>query len=1166
MFIFKFFSIKNDSCHFFKATFDNRIIIPYRVKHLFPVLFLFILGCQNVLVPEPPARFAIVDGTVAVTGVSLDYTEIALTLANPVWQLNPVINPVDAANQGISWVSMNSLVASVDNSGLVTALSAGSTAVMVITQDGNKTAVCAVNVSALNRENVSGFTVIPGDGELSFSWTNPDSPDIDYVLLSVAAEESPAIEKQINKTDSPNNTYTFTELSNGVPYTVRIGVHYIDDTYSGETAKTVIPVPAVSQMDLSALIAAPVTGETADNAVITEGLLEFERVERNWQNSNGSPYMGTFEAGRVYRAVLEITVKPDFTFAGAGNFFHSAAQELNVLTSADYQSAVITIGFPATGEDSRPAAVTGVSLDYTQLSLTLVNPAQQLTPAISPPNATNQTLSWTSTNPSVASVNGSGLVTAHSPGSAVIMALTQDGGKTAACVVYVTTTGLANVTNFAAMPGNAEAVLTWTNPPVAEFESVVISSSPAAGSLSTQKTINKADSTNHTYTVTGLSNGTAYTIKIKARYSGGSESEETSKTVTPATMVTATLLDSLITAPVTGGSANSSAITTGLNEFARVERAWKKADDSPHTGAFQAGNVYKAVLTITAKPAYTFFGVEGFAHTGAANVTYMHGADYKSTVVTIAFPVTAGVTVSGKITGGGINLSDATVQLKNGTADYLAPVTTGSDGTYSINGVAAGTYTILVSKPNYSSAVISSFGVSTANVPNKNATLNLAVSQLNLDNLIDSPLPGSGPDTSADVSWANSQYTAGSPTWRTLTDTTVSSSAVFEPGTAYKVTITLNAATGWSFSGLSSDNFSYSGASNVSVTIPTTGASATVTIEFPTVRWVDVDVNDKNQAGATLASRLQWVREHGRPGENYTITVTADETIAPQTLSVIDNLNLVNTNITLKGSGGERIIDLSTNGSLFTLTAFNSTNKITLTLDADITLRGRPENNASLVTVKDNAILVMQAGSRITGNTYSGSGANGSGVHIAAGAFTMNGGEISGNNANGNGGGVYSTSASASFIMNGGIISGNTAKGSGGGVYSSSATSFTMRGGIIRDNTAKEKGGGIYSAPSSSASASFLMNGGIISGNTAAGGGGIYFTTTYSGTFTKNGGVIYGNTDPPALPHTPGSNENTATDGIGHAVLSGDGRKRDSDAPSGQNMSSTLLGAAGGWE
>jgi uncharacterized protein YjdB len=81
------------------------------------------------------------------------------------------------------------------------------------------------------------------------------------------------------------------------------------------------------------------------------------------------------------------------------------------------------------------AAVTGVSLNTSALNL-LVNETGTLFPTVSPGNAENRALSWTSGNPAVATVNN-GVVTGVSLGTAVITVTTQEGGYTAACTVTV---------------------------------------------------------------------------------------------------------------------------------------------------------------------------------------------------------------------------------------------------------------------------------------------------------------------------------------------------------------------------------------------------------------------------------------------------------------------------------------------------------------------------------------------------------------------------------------------------------------------------------------------------------------------------------------------------------------------------------------------------------
>ena len=80
--------------------------------------------------------------------------------------------------------------------------------------------------------------------------------------------------------------------------------------------------------------------------------------------------------------------------------------------------------------------MTGVTLNKSSLALEVGN-TETLTATVAPANATNKTVIWTS-NSSVAPVSG-GTVTGLAAGSATITATTQDGSRTAACSVTVTT-------------------------------------------------------------------------------------------------------------------------------------------------------------------------------------------------------------------------------------------------------------------------------------------------------------------------------------------------------------------------------------------------------------------------------------------------------------------------------------------------------------------------------------------------------------------------------------------------------------------------------------------------------------------------------------------------------------------------------------------------------
>lgn len=96
-----------------------------------------------------------------------------------------------------------------------------------------------------------------------------------------------------------------------------------------------------------------------------------------------------------------------------------------------------TVGsYAATCEVTVAVPVTGVSLDKATMSLT-AGSTGTLTATITPENATNKDLTWTSDKEEVATVSD-GVVSAVAAGTANITVTTADGGKTATCVVTVT--------------------------------------------------------------------------------------------------------------------------------------------------------------------------------------------------------------------------------------------------------------------------------------------------------------------------------------------------------------------------------------------------------------------------------------------------------------------------------------------------------------------------------------------------------------------------------------------------------------------------------------------------------------------------------------------------------------------------------------------------------
>ena len=183
-------------------------------------------------------------------------------------------------------------------------------------------------------------------------------------------------------------------------------------------------------------------------------------------------------------------------------------------------------------------------------------------------------------------------------------------------------------------------------------------------------------------------------------------------------------------------------------------------------------------------------------------------------------------------------------------------------------------------------------------------------------------------------------------------------------------------------------------------------------------------------------------------------------------------------------------------------------------------------NNRVNITMEDGAIIRNN-----TNSNYE----LGGGILIGnSSTFTMNGGEISGNTANGGGGVAV---IGSTMVMHGGTISNNStyktsgqgsygagvyvadyAKTSGSPVFTAAPASFEMNGGSICDNNALDYGGGVLTFPQQGKKVTVNINGGTISGNRVTNGSGgavaAFFGLTElnikDGTLTKNNVLNFG--------------------------------------------------------
>ena len=137
---------------------------------------------------------------VDVTGVSLNKTTTSIQVGASE-QLTATIEPNNATNKAVNWSSNPTSVATVDNSGNVTAVAEGTATITVTTQDGNKTATCTVTVTPASSDPVAVTGV-------SLNKTSTTLTVGGSETLTASVQPSNATNKAVNWSSNPTSVAT----------------------------------------------------------------------------------------------------------------------------------------------------------------------------------------------------------------------------------------------------------------------------------------------------------------------------------------------------------------------------------------------------------------------------------------------------------------------------------------------------------------------------------------------------------------------------------------------------------------------------------------------------------------------------------------------------------------------------------------------------------------------------------------------------------------------------------------------------------------------------------------------------------------------------------------------------------------------------------------------
>ena len=312
--------------------------------------------------------------TVAVTGVSLNKQTLSLVEGGSE-TLTATVTPSNATNKAVSWKSSDASVTTVDNNGKVTAVKAGSATITVTTTDGSKTATCTVTVTA-NSVAVTGITI--------------DKTEISKVAgetekLSATVAPDNATDKKVTWTTSDANVATVDESGNVTA--VAAGSATITAKAGDKTATCSVTV-------------------TAKEIVLNE----IEAKPVSWRSTN--PEVATVEGG---------TVTP--LKAGKTKIF-ARVDGTEIEASCD-----LTV--------TQDPTLRGIAFTSDRFGVSIGDP-KKLELIFTPDYAANKVVTFSSSDPSVATVNADGIVNGLSQGETTITAKSMEGGFEASCKVIVT--------------------------------------------------------------------------------------------------------------------------------------------------------------------------------------------------------------------------------------------------------------------------------------------------------------------------------------------------------------------------------------------------------------------------------------------------------------------------------------------------------------------------------------------------------------------------------------------------------------------------------------------------------------------------------------------------------------------------------------------------------
>jgi uncharacterized protein YjdB len=443
----------------------NALIWPKLLSMLVVLCLAVGIGVTPVFATGGPSN----SSEVVATGVSLNKTVDNIVYGNAD-TLVPSFTPPNATNQAVSWSSDNTAVAMASSTGVVTPGENGTAVITVTTLEGGLTAACDVTVTGASVSGPTTFMMIRVNG---------GTP------IPVTAAQILAL----------NTSNTLSYFSDNKGYSTCLGAPLAQILFTC-TSLTSSQVQSVSATFIG----------SDDYAVSLTALQLFTR--RYYYPSTGgqvqvAPIIAVEEADSATAAVTDPTQL-------------SVSECLRNLYGQAFVGEATASNFDKNIKEIDVSYVPVTSVSLASNDTIALGGTDALPTVITPAAASNQSLTWASSSPGVATVDQTGAVTAVTPGAAKITAATQDGSNitSAPCVVTVPPAAIAitgvvlSKTTDQIVAGNSDQLTATITPDSASYQNLSwTSDTPGVARV------------NNTGLVTGVAAGAA---KITAATQDGS--------------------------------------------------------------------------------------------------------------------------------------------------------------------------------------------------------------------------------------------------------------------------------------------------------------------------------------------------------------------------------------------------------------------------------------------------------------------------------------------------------------------------------------------------------------------------------------------------------------------------------------------------------------------